>query len=167
MRECGMKLNTVYNVTGELAQMGYVLPIHQKTKRKVTPPLPPPTTSPHPPPPNTQNATSGGSGGGSGVASEAASPQSTQQNAPQGVTQQLPSESPQQLPPASVSGNNNPGGGNIPPVISLGGSPQQLRPDFLDQMADKIVERFGVKPPPRVQPELPGKELPSARCFQA
>jgi hypothetical protein len=28
MRECGVKVNTVYNVIGELARMGYVLPIH-------------------------------------------------------------------------------------------------------------------------------------------
>ena len=36
MRELGVKQNTVYNVVGELAHMGYSLAIHQKAKTSTT-----------------------------------------------------------------------------------------------------------------------------------
>jgi hypothetical protein len=138
-REAGVKLNTVYNVTGELTKMGYVLPIHQKTKKVVTSPL----TFTSPSPPATPATTPVSSGGGSGGAGGDASPQITPQNHSGGRTQQQPNESPPAttLPPGGsgreqyhpggrLGGENNPpvsgsGGGSNHPVSNLGGSPQQ------------------------------------------
>jgi sugar-specific transcriptional regulator TrmB len=37
MRDLGVSINTVYNVTGELTKLGYVLAIQQKPKKAITP----------------------------------------------------------------------------------------------------------------------------------
>jgi DNA-binding transcriptional MocR family regulator len=37
VRDLGVSINTVYNVTGELTKLGYVLAIQQKPKKVITP----------------------------------------------------------------------------------------------------------------------------------
>ncbi|MCJ7610065.1 hypothetical protein MUP00_10435, partial [Candidatus Bathyarchaeota archaeon] len=47
VRETGVSLNTVYNVTGELAKLGYTLAIHQTQAPTTTPTFTPTPTSTH------------------------------------------------------------------------------------------------------------------------
>ncbi|MCJ7635218.1 hypothetical protein MUP77_22865 [Candidatus Bathyarchaeota archaeon] len=48
-REVGVNINTVYNITGDLAKLGYVLAVHEKKKKEIFSPTPTPT----PPTPTT------------------------------------------------------------------------------------------------------------------
>jgi hypothetical protein len=134
MRECGVKLNTVYNTVTELTGMGYALAIRQQRPRATATPITTSSTSPNP---TTQQATPVSPSGGQ---PELATHQATPQGFTQGVVQQPLSEQPSNPSVSPARPLTTPVSGNPAPVSgqnnSLGGS-TQLPPDLVNQIASK------------------------------
>jgi hypothetical protein len=140
IRELGVSVNTIYNVTAELTANGYVLAIHQKKR------IPPP---PHPLSTSTSHYSS---------QSLQTTPNSLSELTPEQINALLKLLS----PPRGDSGENKLGEKTSPetsPEISPAATPAQNPPqDLVKLLAVEVVKVLGVKAPEGQQ--LHGQPVP-------